>query len=1311
VAFSSESNIQSETVDLENFSKFITATYPDDNKLVLKVIAFGLKFIPDTWILGVPFSEVQSMNLSDNIFDMQHQNDSIFFDSMLALKSLDLSGNRINHIPAVFSVLSKLNFLNMAKNYITEMSKTLLALNGLESLSMDDNIISVIPDGITSLTRLRFLSLKGNPFTDLPPLMCQLGEVLETLLVDDRLNFPAKEIVWEGTRAIISELTKVHHNMMSTSQMLFKQGYYRVPQMLAEYTRVTQLDLSKNSIQSVPEFFCRLVHLETLDFSKNRLVHIGKWVVSTSVLHHLDVSYNNLGVLSASLGVSKSLKYINASFNKITKISRSILGSPSLLTLDIVGNIGPIMWLHFQGLQKRIYTAKQKGKLWPAVEEVQADRLSHPSSMAFATYVWCSSQPHWSIKNTSGEVIYKEIPFDFILDALNDGLITEHFEIMCMNKASEKQTFRTYKKISFSIVFCEATRVWREKRKKQYEIDSDTWFLPNKLNSIMAQSCRFAGDSLPRSLVRSRDMSILDMSDCCLSTIPQCVGFLTGLRLLKLMRNNIVALPEELGYCTNLESIDLSQNNINALPDMFSRLSKLIIFTINENQLGVFPNSFSSLKSLSTLSFVRNSVICIDALNGLQNLTNLDGGCNALESIGSLCLCTTLENLRLPENKIKCLADGIQSMTRLQILNLRKNVLESLPTTLVFLTKLKNLDMRDNPVLASLLPPAMFNCYVNGPILRKYLKTVEAFDSITSLDLTFLDYTEIPKFVISWTTRRQKARSRWFWAISKVNSIIRRSFVSTLKMSKVESKANEDREASAAKIVGIKLSDTNVSVEQKAFDSNQLDRHLDDYYGRDHDSGHLRTRRIPWHLQKHFNREQLQSEHPEVFSVINSDSLSDVEKFEKIVTNMLLENPFFKSMIEYSWFYSNQQLPDGGKMTTQGPLRIHGILMLWLRDVIDMNSYVWADIVDENDAVLLYEWTKLSELPFFAQFLLLSTTCIDILTSLKLVPDVDILNQISICLLKHHKSLIKKRAYRDAYAAAIDMGVSDIQIVLMKDDEVIKAYGRITQLSESIEEDWEAVVGLEEKTAFLRNDDSAVVAYSRFQEEFFLLRVLIATDDFTPLPKYRQFSFVQESTRLFLSGNKLSRVSPLLSCLYILVELNFSGNEIMDLPITMKKLLQLQHLQLSRNRFQFLPEVLEYLGPNLVTLTLAWNSIKVIPDMIRSFSRIQELNFSYNRIATASNLINLSTLTALHLAGNNLARIFAIASMSSLTTLTLNDNPINYFPATFGNFNNNLKVISIDSWTRTGLPPCFLKNATFWLFTSPSSDETFDRPL
>jgi len=550
------------------------------------------------------------------------------------------------------------------------------------------------------------------------------------------------------------------------------------------------------------------------------------------------------------------------------------------------------------------------------------------------------------------------------------------------------------------------------------------------------------------------------------------------------------------------------------------------------------------------------------------------------------------------------------------------------------------------------------------------------------------------------------------WAISKAKSIVKTNLATTLQMTMAEMKAAESREDDATKILGNKQNAARSELQKNAFDVSQIDSSLDAYYGRKSGgSSHSRIRRIPWQQTNHFDEAIIEAQNPELMPILKNGSATANEKFEQLVDKMLFQNPFFLSMIEFSWYYSNQKIPDGGKMTTQGPLRIHGILILWLRDVIDLNSYVWADIIDGNDAVLLYEWTKLADLPFFAQFLLLSTKCLQIVTSFKLLPANDVLNHMAVALLNNHKAIIKQRAYRDAYASAVELGIADIQLVLMDHEDVIKRYGKPLLLAEGIEEDWEAVVGLEERTAFLRTDESAVVAYSKFQEEFFLLRVLISTDDFTPLPKYRQFSFVSESTRLFMFGNQLQQINPLISCLHMLVEVNLCGNELTDLPPMMKHLAQLQHLQLSRNRFQFLPEVLDQLGPNLVTLTLAWNSIKVIPPMVCDFSRIEELNLSYNMISTAQNLGRLQTLTTLHLASNNIARMISVVRLSSLTVLTLNHNPINLFPGSFGNGIDRLKWMTIDSWTRAGLPPCYMPHVDFWFFTPPSSEEAFERPL
>jgi hypothetical protein len=127
-------------------------------------------------------------------------------------------------------------------------------------------------------------------------------------------------------------------------------------------------------------------------------------------------------------------------------------------------------------------------------------------------------------------------------------------------------------------------------------------------------------------------------------------------------------------------------------------------------------------------------------------------------------------------------------------------------------------------------------------MLRKYLNTVNDLKDCTSLDLTFFDYSEIPRFAMAWATKRQKARNRWFWAISKTKNIIKKSMVSVFELSAAEVKATDMRASDVSKVIGANQTDSNIMLERSAFDVSRIEDRLDEYYGRESASSRSSSR-------------------------------------------------------------------------------------------------------------------------------------------------------------------------------------------------------------------------------------------------------------------------------------------------------------------------------------------------------------------------------------------------------------------------------------------------------------------------------------
>lgn len=76
-----------------------------------------------------------------------------------ALTSLDLSGNRLSHLPDEISGLKQLAQLDLSANRMTQFPSAVLDLTSLESLNLKSNNIALIPITFTQLTALQTFSI------------------------------------------------------------------------------------------------------------------------------------------------------------------------------------------------------------------------------------------------------------------------------------------------------------------------------------------------------------------------------------------------------------------------------------------------------------------------------------------------------------------------------------------------------------------------------------------------------------------------------------------------------------------------------------------------------------------------------------------------------------------------------------------------------------------------------------------------------------------------------------------------------------------------------------------------------------------------------------------------------------------------------------------------------------------------------------------------------------------------------------------------------------------------------------------------
>ncbi|KAK9684508.1 hypothetical protein RND81_10G214700 [Saponaria officinalis] len=176
---------------------------------------------------------------------------------------------------------------------------------------------------------------------------------------------------------------------------------------------------------------------------------------------------------------------------------------------------------------------------------------------------------------------------------------------------------------------------------------------------------------------------------------------------------------------------------------------------------------------------------------------------------------------------------------------------------------------------------------------------------------------------------------------------------------------------------------------------------------------------------------------------------------------------------------------------------------------------------------------------------------------------------------------------------------------------------------------------------------------------------------------------------------------------------DLTHNKIVDVPVEINKLLNMQRLILADNLIERLPMNLGKLQ-YLKIMTLDSNRLTGLPDELGQLIRLEQLSVSRNLLTylpeTLGSLRNLRFLNA----SNNQIKYFpeSIGSCFSLEDLQANDNSIDELPPSVCNL-VNLKSLSLDNNNVKQMPSTILKQCvalqSISLHNNPLSMDQFQQ--
>ncbi|KAJ7992904.1 hypothetical protein DPEC_G00266910 [Dallia pectoralis] len=204
---------------------------------------------------------------------------------------------------------------------------------------------------------------------------------------------------------------------------------------------------------------------------------------------------------------------------------------------------------------------------------------------------------------------------------------------------------------------------------------------------------------LPEELWSLKNLTCLQLQQNLLEELPEAVGQLTSLDDIDLSNNQLTTVPDSLGYLSRLVKLNLSHNKLKSLPQGISVMKNLRLLDCTHNQLENIPTTFSQMASLEQLYLRHNKLKFLPELPS-SRLKELHVGNNLIEVLHAEHLrhLNTLCVLELRDNKVKSLPEEITLLQGLERLDLVNNDISSLPASLALLPNLKILTLEGNPL-------------------------------------------------------------------------------------------------------------------------------------------------------------------------------------------------------------------------------------------------------------------------------------------------------------------------------------------------------------------------------------------------------------------------------------------------------------------------------------------------------------------------------------------------------------------------------------------------------------------------------------
>lgn len=518
------------------------------------------------------------------------------------LEELDLSGNRIRHVPAEIFCLPHIRRIKLAKNMISRLPESPSVSSSLIHVDLKSNQLSSAGQFPFAESRIKVLDLSDNFFREIPDSLFECESLC-------KLNLE---------KNAISSLDKS-----------------------MERSRLTHLDLGSNQLRSFTESIGFPETLQYLSLRNNSLENLPDTVFEVPLVH-LDVSLNSLGSISDKLSKMKSLKYLDISDNcdhqgAFLELPGSVLGLEGLMCLRMCHvSLSP--------------TRTNRHEMFENLRNLAVLDLSFTQLTFIPKSVFSLKDlTTFSIQGNSIGSIDDEISSLQALESLNLSGCT----LKSVNERVCKLPKLKHLNISSNPL---------ESLPEGLNLSSLVGL--DVSNSLKAIAAFRRGSSWELPEIFPVSLEVLHMENCpAIFLSPEVLGRCVSIRKLDISHcglRNVGFLSKAL---PNIECLDLSGNEIADFTALL-HLEKLQHLSLRSNRLDIIPPEITKLSRLRTLDLSNNSIKLLqDEIKNMDCLAVLDLSGNMVKDIevGSM---EGLEVLMLRSELIdRCVLRGSMAQT------------------------------------------------------------------------------------------------------------------------------------------------------------------------------------------------------------------------------------------------------------------------------------------------------------------------------------------------------------------------------------------------------------------------------------------------------------------------------------------------------------------------------------------------------------------------------------------------------------------------------------------------------------------------